>query len=207
MATFAVVIAAIALSAWTLMRQVRVLEPLPPPQAPAGPPAHTPENCLALRYARAVQDGNCEIVIPHTHWMRERLKAILAGAEKGAEDRVRGELCDKIQYRPAEGNQLRKEGAEDQYVFAPGATFEWVSEDAGRTDLDAPVRRRTWIRVVFPVRSRALSDLKGRPIRSMVVGVNVSVGETVLKASVVGNLEIDYGSFRYDWPSPQAIGG
>ena len=155
-----------------------------------------------MRYAKAVQDGACDIIIPHTDWMRERLKTALAAGAGGEEnDKIRGELCDKMQNRPSEGNQLRKEGVEDQYVFAPGATFEWVRADAGRTDLDTPVKRRTWIRVTFPKRSRALTDRTGRPIHSIVVGVNVSADDCVLKANVIGNLEIDTGSIKFDWPS------
>jgi hypothetical protein len=178
------------------------------PEAPAGtakpspePPRHE-QDSLAMRYAVAVQNGNCDVIIPHTEWMRERLKTVLAGGADGeVNDKVRGDLCDKIQKRPSEGNQLRKEGVEDQYVFAPGAVFEWISADSGRTDLETTVKRRTWIRVTFPLRSRALADRTGRPIHSLVVGINVSADDCVVKANVVGNLDIDYGSFKFDWPS------
>lgn len=136
-----------------------------------------------------------------TAWMRDRVKAVLLeDQEPGAQARVREELCDRMQWRTTEGNQLRLEGVEDQYVFAPGTRLDLLRADTGRSDLDAPVRKRYWIRVTFPVPSRALADSQGRPIRSLAAGVNISRDDTVLKANVVGNLEMDFSSFLYDWP-------
>ena len=101
--------------------------------------------------------------------------------------------------RLAEGNRLRPEGIEDQYVFAGGVTVTPVGIDAGRDDLERPVKDRTWVRVTFPDRSTALRDEAGLPIRSLVAGINVSEDGFVLKANVVGNLEIDADSIQTFW--------
>lgn len=211
MATAAVGILVVVFSAWhsvTVKRRLVGDEARPTSRVSPPPRAIPAQNNLAMRYARAVQDGNCAIVIPHTAWMRERLKRALEGKNGNkAVERVRSELCDRIQRRTPEGNQLRREGVEDQYVFAPGVRLEVVREDAGRSDLEEPVKRRTWIRATFPTRPRALSDEAGRPIRSMVVGVNLSPDGCVVKANVIGNLEIDPGSLRYNWPATSTTGG
>lgn len=154
----------------------------------------------ALQYAGAVRDGDCARAIALTAWMGERLRnARTAGADVEA---VREQLCAELQDRSLEGNRLRPEGVEDRYVFAPGVTIEFVRADAGRSDLSRPVRGRAWLRVEYPAADRALSDQTGRPLKALTVGVNVTREGYVAKAGVVGNLEIDYGSLRYEGSRP-----
>jgi hypothetical protein len=153
----------------------------------------------ATRYAQALQENNFDAVIDMTWWMHERLRfsetsltppQSLAG--------VRGELAAGLR-RTIEGNRLRPEGIEDQYIFAPGVELDVVAADAGRNDLVKPAAERVWFRVTYPFAARAPRDEAGRPIRSLVAGVNVSQDGWILKAGVLGNLEIDWDWVSVDW--------
>jgi len=156
---------------------------------------------IALRYAAAVQEGNDAEVIRMTWWMTERLERVRMATdnEEAWETAYQG-LCKQIGEWSVEGSQIRPEGIEDQYIFVPGATFEVAGVDAGRTNLAKEVGERTWIRVTYPVRSRAPRDRAGEAIRRLTVGVNVSRDGYVLKSGVIGNLDIEWESFSYDWP-------
>ncbi len=99
--------------------------------------------------------------------------------------------------KTAEGNRLRPEGIEDVYLFAPTAMLRVVRTDSGRADLDRPACGRAWMEVVYPVRAQAPRDEQGRAIRKMVVGVNVACDELILKANVVGNMEVEPDSMAY----------
>jgi hypothetical protein len=163
-------------------------------------------DCRALRYARALQAGRVEQVISMTHWMQERLKRVqLSSSAPEDEETARAELRSDILLRTLEGNRLRPEGVRDKYIFAPGARFEVIGSDKrenGRDDpLTCPVKERTWLRVVYPNAATALRDEMGRPIRSIVVGVNTSPEGYVLKAGVLGNVEIQYDTISLDWGS------
>jgi len=120
-------------------------------------------------------------------------------------------LCEKVMARPVEGNVLVAEGIEDQYVFAPGVTLEAVGVDAGRDDLNRPVGARVWIRATYPRRqtaplARAVGERRMLAVYGMTVGVNLSRGDhIVVKAGVIGNLDIDLGSLSFAWP--EAKGG
>jgi hypothetical protein len=162
------------------------------------------DDGIALRYAKAYQAGDGDEVIGLTWWMNERLNKTALGAADDRElDTVRDELRSRIQDRPIEGNRIRAEGVEDAYVFAPGATVEFVASDRGRKDLSQPVSERVWLRVTYPTPDSALCDESGKPIRSIIVGVNVSPGGYVVKAGVVGNLDIDRNSISYGWGEVQ----
>lgn len=153
----------------------------------------------ALRYARAVQNENCEEVIGMTAWMADRLKWVqLHSGDPDAVARARQQLRDGISRRVQEGNQLRPEGVEDQYVFAPDAVVTVVGMDKGNEDIPE-VRERVWMRVTYPERSRALLDLQGLPIRTLTVGVNLSADGRVVKAGIVGNLDLDMDSITHMW--------
>ena len=158
-----------------------------------------PVGNVALRYATAVQQGNCHEIMRQTLWMNERLERVRLESGEEAVEEVRAQLCERIQNRSVESNVLRREGVEDQYVFAPGAKLEIVQLDDGAPDLERPVKERTWIRVTYPYRERALRDMDGAPIRALTVGVNVSRDGYVLKAGVIGNLEIDRTTLSYNW--------
>ena len=158
------------------------------------------EGLLAQRYAESVRDGDCGRVIEMTLWMQDRLRrerALMPDARREAE--VRGVLCESIRERSPEGNQFSDEGIEDKYIFGPGADFAILGIDAGRGDLEAAARERVWIEVKYPEPARAPKDHLGNPIRSMIVGVNFSREGDVLKAGVLGNVDIDLDSFSYDW--------
>lgn len=185
---------------------------VPPPQAEPvsaaanqeGTPA-PPEVSVsaAMRYAQAVQNGDADEMMRTVVWVAERMERIAldtadADGRKAAQERLAQHLLE----RKVEGNQLRPEGIEDQYVFAPGATLEWVAVDDGRDDLERPAKERTWIRVTFPSPIRAPVGRSGQAIRSMLVGVNMDENERVLKAGIIGNLDIDTKAIEY-WTSPQ----
>ncbi len=156
---------------------------------------------IAIGYARAFQQSAWDDIIEWTWWMQERLERVqLESSDPAALARARVQLRARLRKRVVEGNQLRPEGIEDQYIFAPGALLEVVSVDAGRQDLVKPVRQRTWIGVTYPTRSCAPRDEAGNPLRTITVGVNVSTDGFVLKANVIGNLDICQGSTGYIWP-------
>ena len=158
------------------------------------------EDGPAVVYARALQEGDWNQVIAHTAWMQDRLRHVAAsGGDETAVEHARQELMAGLSRRTAAGNQLTEEGIEDQYVFAPGSRLEVVRVDAGRHGLEAPVEKRVWMRVTYPQRTRAVRDLANVPIRSLVAGVNVSSEGLVLKANIVGNLDIDWSALAYGW--------
>jgi hypothetical protein len=155
-----------------------------------------------------MQDGDCDDVIALTAWMADRIRRVsLQAGGPDALDQAREHLCDQVRRRPVEGNQLRAEGIEDEYVFAPGTQLEVVAIDEGRDDLDRAIEQRVWIRVTYPRRATApLAPAAGagvplQPVHAWTVGVNVSQDDTcVVKANVIGNLEVDPDSIAFDWP-------
>lgn len=154
----------------------------------------------ALEYAQSVKNGDCDQVVALTWWMQERLQWISLQAESPEKlKRVRHEMCSTLQDRTDQDNRLSVHGVADQYILVPGVRVEAVDVDSGRSDLAKPVANRTWIRVEFPMESQALRDLEGRPLRSLRAGINVSTDGYVLKAGVIGNLDIDWDSFNYAW--------
>jgi len=163
-------------------------------------------DCIAVRYARALQTRRTDEIIHMTHWMQERLKRVrLSCSVPAREEAAREELRHDILTRTLEGNRLRPEGVEDKYIFAPGARLEVIGSDkrehAHEDPLSCPVKERTWLRVVYPNPITALRDETGRPIRSIVVGVNVSPDGYVLKAGILGNVEIRRDTISLDWES------
>ncbi|MFO7774229.1 MAG: hypothetical protein R6W89_00385 [Candidatus Hydrogenedentota bacterium] len=161
-------------------------------------------SSVAWRYALAVRDSNCAEVTRMTLWMNERLDRVRAAHGDSEElEAARQALCRQITHRAIEGNQLTAEGVEAQYIFAPGVDLELIGVDKGTAGLKRPVAERSWIRVTYPHRGRALRDDEGRPIRSIVVGINVSQDGYILKAGVIGNLEVDRESIHYSWPGPE----
>ena len=156
----------------------------------------------ALRYVAAFQKAKWDDVIDVTCWMQERLLRVqMEHADPSARESARARLRERLDTRSLEENQLRAEGVEDQYVFTPDAVVVTVAVDEGQTKLERAVKSRTWFRVTYPARNRALRDDKGIPIRSVTVGVNVSADGFVLKSNVIGNLDIDWDSISSDWAS------
>jgi hypothetical protein len=162
-----------------------------------------------MRYAKAVQNGECDEVIRITAWMVDRMRRVaLESPEPAQIEAAKQDLRDQIRNRSPEKNVLRAEGIEDQYVFAPGARFVVANIDEGRNDLGSPIECRVWIRVTYSSRERAPlvqveegSSLM-QPVHAWDVGVNLSrTDSTVLKAGVIGNLDIDLDSLSFDWPS------
>ena len=153
---------------------------------------------IAQRYASSVQMGDCARTIELTWWMQERLHFAIKSGED-ARGSAMEDLCGSLKARMTEGNLLLPEGVEDQYVFAPLAKVEVTGLDAGRQDLVKPVVERVWMLVSYPVPTQALRDENRTPIKSLIVGVNVSTDGYVLKAGLIGNLEIDLESISYKW--------
>ncbi len=179
------------------------MPPLPAAYAEQGvAPRERLDDSLAMRYARAVQEGDCETIERLTWWVRERLERVGAEANGAASiDGERERLCGQLLDRPLEKNALRRQGIEDACLFRPGARLDAIGRDAGRQDLDKPVAYRAWIWITYPDAAQAPCDERSRPIRSLKAGVNVSVDGYVLKANVIGNVDIDRDSFSYDWPT------
>ncbi|MGI6459089.1 MAG: hypothetical protein ACOX5J_03165 [Candidatus Hydrogenedentales bacterium] len=198
---------------------IRISAPAPLPDentAPPSPPKFEKSTvsaqcasrelplCDATRYARAYQENRADDVIRMTHWMQECLKRV----QRGSDDpdtltAMHEQLRRNVLYRTLEGNRLRPEGVEDKYIFAPGTHLELLGSDRrgdGLEDaLSCPVRERTWLRVSYPDSAGALRDEEGRPIRSIVVGVDVSMEGHIVKAGVLGNVEIDRECIALDW--------
>lgn len=161
-------------------------------------------NGIAMRYARALQQGDYDEAIRMTLWMQDRLRYVRMGSdEPETVEAARRELKRSLARRALEDNHLRAEGVEDQYVFAPGARLELIRVEEGRDDLERPAKECAWIRVTYPGASNALRDETGVPIRSLAVGVNVSADGYILKSGIIGNLEVDRDSIAYDWASLQ----
>ncbi len=161
-----------------------------------------PQNSQALHYAQAVQDGDCDTVIAMTQWMQERLQKVRLQTGSPTDiEAARRSLCQRLSRRQHEHAFLRPEGVEDSYLFAPGATLSIVGMDEGDPSLGDPVRERTWISVEYASRSSALRDAAGRPIRSLRAGVNIGPDGRVVKAGILGNVNIDAASILYDWPN------
>lgn len=156
------------------------------------------ETALAYRYATAVQEGRCEDIVALTWWMQERLARVASdspGGEAGEAER----LCRLMTERRVERNRLTPEGVGDEYVFCPGATITAYGHDPGQSGLAKATSRRIWLKVTYPSPERALLDESGRPLRSIVAGVNLSADGYVLKANVSGNLDIDRNSADTNW--------
>jgi hypothetical protein len=169
-------------------------------EAPASEPGDVRGDPAALAYVNAMRDRDFDRVIELTGWMREYLsreQAVSSGPD--AAEGARGRLMTRLAKRDMEANCLTPEGVPDKYVFAPGVEVRVIAKDPGRADLDKPVRSRTWFEVTFPHRGTALADGRDRPIRSIIVGVNVSGDGQVLKAGVAGNVELDLASVSFNW--------
>lgn len=166
--------------------------------AAAGDPPVSESATIAQRYASAVQEGYCARAIELTWWMEERLRLTMQNGEDTRGSTME-DLCDSLEERNAAGNRLRLEGIGDQYVFAPMSQVEVTRLDAGRQDLAKPVLQRVWMHVSYPTPTQSLKDENGTPIKSLLVGVNVSKDGYVLKAGLIGNLEIDFESISYNW--------
>jgi hypothetical protein len=173
--------------------------PIPPAADDPQPGLDLPDS-VAMRYARALQDGDADGVMEMTLWIIDRLRHTALGSDDPSQvENARALLRRKLTERTVEGNQLTPQGIEDKYIFAKGASLEAVGLTEGRSDLHVPARICTWIRVTYPHARNALRGDVGAPIRSVTVGIHESEGGLVLKAGIIGNVEIDYDSISYDW--------
>lgn len=155
-----------------------------------------PSDSIAMRYALSVQKGMSSDVVDMTWWMEERLRKVF---DSGERERTRAKLREKVLKREEGGNLIRAEGIEDKYIFVPGAGIEVKITDEGLEDLEKEVWQRSWLEVTYSNAATAPRGESENPIRSLVVGVNVSEDGYILKAGVIGNLEIDMSSLSYDW--------
>lgn len=139
-------------------------------------------------------------VVDHTLWMQERLQHVkLQNNDEQAVANARQALRQRLSLRKAANNQLKPTGIADQYIFAPSTTLEFLGMDTGHTGLAEPTALRTWIHVTYTERNKALRDTANIPIRSIIVGINVSHDNKILKANIVGNLDITTDSITYEW--------
>lgn len=168
-----------------------VTQPMMPPtlfKSTAAIAAVEGPDDVALAYVEAYRTERCSVVVATTWWMQERLAYEAAqGKERQA---VQDDLCGSVFRRYPAENLLTAWGIEDQYVFRPGSEIEYIGSDLGRDDLEKPVRKRCWFRVTYPSAYGSPADEEGRPIESLTVGVNVSNDGHVLKANIIGNLDI-----------------
>lgn len=198
---------------WSVIHYVNLVktesEPEPPKPVEASMYAAEPNRVPvksgtieneAWHYAQAVQRGDWDDVMRRVPWMLERLThAELNEGGQAARDAAREELIARMEDRSPSSvdNQLLAEGVEDWFVFSPYCTMAAESVDAGRRDLEAPADSRTWIRVTYDSPITALRDSLNLPIHSLLAGVNTSASGGVLKANVIGNLDIDLESIQY----------
>lgn len=152
---------------------------------------------VAIEYAEAYQAGKCGTIIDLTAWMQDRL-AYAQEVQDLSYDAVRDELCVFASTRNPAGNRLSEAGIEDQYIFRPGSVIEFLGSDEGNRSLDEPVASRAWLHVTYDVERGAPMDAAGNTIGAITVGANVSEGGKVLKANVIGNLEIVFETITLD---------
>lgn len=195
--------------AWAFLNGQGVLESV---SASAGGAANTPRaqeakeeldpvSQAALRYATALQEGDCDTAMACTLWMRQRLdNALLHSSNLEAVEDAKERLRERLLDRAPEQNCLMPGGLADQYIFAPGTRIEVVRCDEGEAGLSAPVAGRAWLRVEFPLEENAPLGPNGKPIRSFLVGLNISEDGSIVKAGIRGNGEIRLSSLQYDWP-------
>ena len=155
---------------------------------------------VAWQYAQAFQQQEWETVVTLTLWMQERLERVhRETGDAAAAARAREELIRGLKDNSPAGNRLRREGIEDQYILTPDAVLEPMGRDAGLDNLAQPSTERLWLKVTYPAPPRAPLDAQGLPIHAVTVGINVSESGQVMKAGIVGNLEIDWTSLVFDW--------
>jgi len=163
------------------------LDPIP------GTAAKTVER-VAVQYANALREGDCDTVIALTYWMQERLARVADEQGPAAARADHAELCEGLLSPDPSDRVLRDEGIEDAAVFRAATAIRPLRTDAGEKNLAASVAGRLWLEVTYPGMESAIRDPDGRPIRRLNVGINVSTDGLVLKSGVVGNMDLDYDS-------------
>jgi hypothetical protein len=196
-----------------LTEKVSAGMPFPQPKGVSGAPIHPPSVTApasfgadaALAYARAYQDGDCDAVVAATGWMQQRLAWARSQDKSLTVDDVRKQLCDRIASGRDERNCLRPEGIEDAQVFLPGARVEVLRVDRGRADLSETVAQRVWLKVRYANPESAPRDQTGHAIVSLVAGLNFSPEGRVVKAGVIGSLELDPSSISIEWDTQEEV--
>lgn len=178
---------------YLLARQAAV--PLPAAGAAVG---YQETVANAMKYAQALQNGQFQQALLQLNWVQERLERVRAAQGTAeAENAALAQLVEEISTSARTGAVLRVEGIEDQFVFVPRALVGYSAADAGRADLERPTAGRAWLRVSYPEPAIAPKDVDGRSIKTLTVGLNVAADGRILKAEIVGNLEIDRFSIGY----------
>lgn len=178
-----------AFFAWISLRAPRGIAP--------GAGYQTSVN-TALQYVQEMQAGKYEQALFRVAWVQERLARVRsASGDAEAESKELRTLA--AEQAPGDRSRavLEKEGIEDSYIFVPRAEITVAGADGGRVGLERPTAGRAWLSVSYPDPSNAPKNDTGRPIRGLTVGLNMSEDGYVLKADIVGNLEIDRFSIRY----------
>lgn len=168
------------------------------PIARSGAAGFQPVVSAAQGYAELMRTGQYQQALLKVAWVEDRLARVRAerGDAAAENDALAGLVADMARVDRSNA-VLRNEGIEDQYVFASRAQVEVAGADAGRGGLERKTAGRAWLRVTYPEPGLAPRDEGGRAIRSLTVGLNMSDDQKVLKAEIVGNLEIDRFSIRF----------
>lgn len=171
----------------------------PKPQTPQySAPPQLDRADPGLVYATAVRDDDCATALPMVAWMTDRLDWT---AKQGlAVDGVRAELCGRITGVMGGPATVRNEGIDDAAVLVPSAQIEFVRVDGGLSDLGDLVSHRTWLRITYPDPHDAPRNRNGRPLKSLLAGVNIAQNGQVLKAAIIGNLELRPQAVWSEWP-------
>ncbi len=169
------------------------------------PAPHSAVADAALTYARAYQDGDCAAIIAATGWMQQRLEWVRAQNGPLTTADARDDLCGRLAASRSQRNGLRREGIEDAEVFVPDARVEVMHVDRGRDDLSETVAQRVWLRVRYPNPETAPRDATGQAIASLVAGLNFSPEGLVVKAGIIGSLELDETSVSCDWNAKEEV--
>lgn len=168
------------------------------PSTRGGTAGYQPVVSAALNYAELMRAGQYQQALLKVAWVEDRLARVRAerGDAAAENDALAGLVADVARVDRSNA-VLRSEGIEDQYVLASRAQVEVAGADAGRGGLERKTAGRAWLRVSYPEPGLAPRDEGGRAIRSLTVGLNLSDDQKVLKAEIVGNMEIDRFSIRF----------
>ena len=157
-----------------------------------------PVVAAAKDYAELMRTGQYQQALLKVAWVEDRLARVRAErGDAAAENEALAGLVGELTRVDRSNAVLRSEGIEDQYIFPARAQIEVAGADAGRGGLERKTSGRAWLRVTYPEPGLAPRDEGGRAIRSLTVGLNLSDDQKVLKAEIIGNLEIDRFSIRF----------
>ncbi|PCJ67068.1 MAG: hypothetical protein COA73_00170 [Candidatus Hydrogenedentota bacterium] len=153
---------------------------------------------IAESYIQAYQTGNCAEITRLTWWMQERLLFLQGQTLPESEvAKAMQEFCAGIQRDHTTAHLLTVEGIADQYLLTPQCTIQILGADRGIEGLAKPTSERVWVRVNYPNQAIALRDGNSKPIKSLVIGLNISHDGYILKSGIRGNIDVDLDRILY----------